>query len=495
MKEKKIANKMITKTTSLFVALSIMMSIFSINIFASEPEPPYLNTYAAYYFHNLNENFGNNIESTCGYVAAGMLLSFYDSYWNDNFIQEDYDVYGEIEASTYEIVSSPGINRENDWREESGYTDYNDYIDDNYEDFFHLKLLQIGRDELKLCDFTLKEWLNYIFRNIPLETDWLININDVSDVIEKYLSGLTAIVGENKTISDCVTVSTMCSWDLNDAYDDSNLAVRNEMISKIKNGIPVLYFGYSEEDDSGHFMIAYDYDEDNDEIYFHTGWRGDTSMTNKEPEAFIFDLNTAILWLEITDTTFLHSHAMNYSTSTMENAFCSCQLFSTHPAHESNHISISGNSGCDGTNHWTNGCHCGKPSPDSVVTPHDLSYVYTPGSDTHYQECEGCGYSDFVYHNYNQLTSVSDTHHANACKCGAVSSTQEAHTPSRYVSNSTSSPSIYCRCGHLISQDLHEMIIISPRLSKCIHCGYVRDTSIPGQIIMGIEEEYDTCKE
>ena len=98
-------------------------------------------------------------------------------------------------------------------------------------------------------------------------------------------------------------------------------------------------------------------------------------------------------------------------------------------------------------------------------------------------------------HSYDSLTSVSDTHHANACKCGEVSSTQEAHTPSRYVSSSTSSHSIYCKCGHLISQDLHEMIIISPRLSKCIHCGYVRDTSIPGQIIMGIEEEYDTCKE
>ena len=44
------------------------------------------NTYASYYFSNLRDNFGNNAFGSCGYVSIGMLLSFYDVYWDDNII-------------------------------------------------------------------------------------------------------------------------------------------------------------------------------------------------------------------------------------------------------------------------------------------------------------------------------------------------------------------------------------------------------------------------
>lgn len=50
------------------------------------------NNYASYYFDNLIENFGNNIYGSCGCVSAAMLLSFYDSYWDDSFIANEYDV-------------------------------------------------------------------------------------------------------------------------------------------------------------------------------------------------------------------------------------------------------------------------------------------------------------------------------------------------------------------------------------------------------------------
>ena len=38
------------------------------------------NHYSAHYFFNLSENFGNNKKGSCGYVAIGMLLSYYDSF-------------------------------------------------------------------------------------------------------------------------------------------------------------------------------------------------------------------------------------------------------------------------------------------------------------------------------------------------------------------------------------------------------------------------------
>lgn len=41
--------------------------------------------FAPYYFSNLNGRFGKNVKGSCTYVAVDMLLSYYDSFWNDNF--------------------------------------------------------------------------------------------------------------------------------------------------------------------------------------------------------------------------------------------------------------------------------------------------------------------------------------------------------------------------------------------------------------------------
>ena len=243
-------------------------------------------------------------------------------------------------------------------------------------------------------------------------------------------------------------------------------------------------------------MIAYSTDGDVDnptDINLHTGWSGQEHIESvNSTEYNYFNM---VIWLEINEENLPHQCTDAYRDYSDETkTYCACQIYSTHPSHNSNHISISGNSDYDEAYHWTNGCHCGKSGPDSVVTPHDLSYVIISGSTTHYEECDDCGYSDYVDHNYNQLTSVSDTHHAESCACGTVVSTQEAHIATRCVSNGTSLHSIYCKCGYLISQDLHEMIIIDWRFSKCMYCGYVRDNSVPGQIIMGVEDEAETSE-
>ena len=47
------------------------------------------------YFENLNYNFGNNqTNSTCGYVALAMLLSYYDNCLNDSIVGNGYEVSG-----------------------------------------------------------------------------------------------------------------------------------------------------------------------------------------------------------------------------------------------------------------------------------------------------------------------------------------------------------------------------------------------------------------
>lgn len=129
------------------------------------------------------------------------------------------------------------------------------------------------------------------------------------------------------------------------------------------------------------------------------------------------------------------------------------------------------------------------------ISIHMHSYTYHVEQDTatyHKAYCE-CGDYITQTHNYS-YTDITDTHHTYACACGAVSTTHEEHVASRCVSNGSYLHSIYCKCGYLISEDLHEMLIISLQYSQCMHCGYIRDSSRPGQVIMGVEDKVETSK-
>ncbi len=134
-----------------------------------------------------------------------------------------------------------------------------------------------------------------------------------------------------------------------------------------------------------------------------------------------------------------------------------------------------------------------KPPVDFEVHTYTDHYSQLSSSQ-HIAYCE-CGEYVLQDHNYTDYANITDSHHTAVCVCGAVASTQEAHVATRCVSNGSSLHSIYCKCGYLISHDLHEMLIIDLRYSKCMYCGYVRDNSVPGQIIMGVEDEAETSEE
>lgn len=59
------------------------------------------------YYENLKENFSENVYGTCTYVSTTMLLSYYDTYINDDIIPERFDK--ESTAS----INSPGVINEN----------------------------------------------------------------------------------------------------------------------------------------------------------------------------------------------------------------------------------------------------------------------------------------------------------------------------------------------------------------------------------------------
>lgn len=92
------------------------------------------------YYRNLKAGyFGYNQYNTCGYVAIGMLLSYYDTFYNDNFIPEKFDKTVNLvnfEAENY--VKSPGTVERTVMSE-----DFDDYIRYENNIYFNSHLLNI----------------------------------------------------------------------------------------------------------------------------------------------------------------------------------------------------------------------------------------------------------------------------------------------------------------------------------------------------------------
>ena len=79
----------------------------------------------AFYFERLGSRHAHNADGTCTVVAAEMLLGYYDTFVNDNIVDEQYDqpAVESINSSTptvLDFVSSPGV----DTNTNSSFHDY-----------------------------------------------------------------------------------------------------------------------------------------------------------------------------------------------------------------------------------------------------------------------------------------------------------------------------------------------------------------------------------
>lgn len=214
--------------------------------------------YEGVYFSNLRENIGNNSHGSCSYVALGMLLSFYDSYWNDLFVPEEYDVEPTSAFVTYPsadfafpsfYTESPGVSFEPSEDVSSlALDDYLLYTSMNSNSYFQCKLISLSQSYFGEAKFE------------SVSNPFGMTFSDILGFLGYYLYDYRNFNTSQVVISSCNDVTL----------------VRSYIINKIQNGIPVIL-----RSDSlslgGHAFIAYDYDETMDEIYVHTGWRDENS--------------------------------------------------------------------------------------------------------------------------------------------------------------------------------------------------------------------------
>lgn len=242
------------------------------------------------YFDNLTYNIGVNYKGSCGYVAMAMLLSYYDSFLNDDIVPEQYDVASV--GNTSDVISrrnSPGILRDIiDSASNSDADTYYSTIVSMSNVSLHGKLISIGAS-LGYYDFNDNKY--------PCST----NFNRRLAVLNYYLSNVINFDGSQYSILS-----------INHEQDFSNSdAVRKFAIEKVKSGIPVLL---AIDGNGGHVVVAYDYDESTDSLYCHFGWGANKTHVTPESEGFsIYKTALIINW------NISHTHSNNFGVTTTEN--------------------------------------------------------------------------------------------------------------------------------------------------------------------------------
>ena len=365
--------------------------------------------YATHYFSNLNTNYGWNLMGSCGYVAIGMLLSYYDTYWDDNIIPEDYDQICNMPSNEFDVsaLSSPGIKREIPAAVGANMTpqEYLQACQRWQGNYYHLDLIYNNPD------YTTRN----INQNLPLGG---LTFNEIVTILKNQLADYNYPV-------DCIKVVTASSENKTTDKD-----IRDFIISHVKQGTPVL-IGMRKHDDNGedmhvrHAMIAYDYDatnenngnnENNGILYVHDGIEN-THIDHNAIDYKSF-IDAAVLEFE-TDELYRveHNCSNNYvfDNDGTTVTYCPCQL-DIHPEYEA--PNTGGDSGGDSGD---------DPDPEYPVLPpvevHYHDEYWDVCADWHSYSCEECDLIEIEvpheYVRYGANTSAnSGTTHRKYCHCG-----------------------------------------------------------------------------
>lgn len=426
--------KLKMKILSLILVISLLLSVFVIYASADENTLEY-SSVAHHYFESLGSHIPPNVHGSCVYVAMSMLLSFYDMYWSDCFVEKNYEYNGYTSAFSWEDFpnGTPWINIE---RIEEGSdietdeTAYRSFVQTASSNNLHPYLISIGISE-------------NVGHEVDNDTGFGIDIDETIEVLNKYLNlifGTANYYAEDGNYNPDlpVTIHAVAEYWPGQSRDSVLSAVRNQVIQ----GNPVIFGGHTnsaskEKGDSstttgsnnskaGHAMIAYHVTEDAD-ILLNTGHTGNRFDS---VENTIYQTDIDAVWLEINENILPHKCSNKYLFMTNSNSFytCSCNAYKTlHPKHK-----------------------------------HSYS-IQLIDANTHKYQCNyGC--DAIIEHHALKHVSLDNSYHNDICNCGYI----------------TASPHIFVNTAN-------------PRYMRCTMCSYTKDNWGPGQNVqMGYDESEET---
>lgn len=235
------------------------------------------------YFTNLKKYSPINNIGSCGYVSLIQLMSFYDTFYNDLVIPEQYE-YKTMDATNeaQAKAQSPGVLGEY-WSSTSA-TSYFEYSNSTLNYNLQSRLTVIDN----IIDGT----------NNSANFQYSIGAWTYQNVLNSFYGNtttVTVIKTENKTQSQYIQT----------------------IKSSIDNGDPVVVHINNGGNGGGHSVVAYDYDESG--IYAHYGWGG-SSSTYK----LFSNYNNIYFIAQLDYSSLKHAHSNNYIIN--GKGFCGCNL-------------------------------------------------------------------------------------------------------------------------------------------------------------------------
>ena len=229
-----------------------------------------------YYFSNLLENFGNNQVGTCEYVAIGEVLTYFDTFFNDDIVPEAYDVISEANSTDEALENSPGSKFE--------------ILDDSTTKKYREELNRTKNNNLHSL---------LVHQN----TSFGANAYDDQDIIKNFLSDNL----KNSFIFLVLEANSSLS------ISEKNETLQNYARKLIQRGVPPI-MSIAKVDGNGkmydfHAVVAYDYD-DNGELYMHTGWK--ISNNHLKLEQISDEGYDVMHTMSIIIPVLPHSHSNNY---------------------------------------------------------------------------------------------------------------------------------------------------------------------------------------
>ena len=250
------------------------------------------------YFEHL-QYYGTNNKGSCGYIALSQILTYFDTYWNDNIVPERYDYISDGDGKNMLLrFSSPGSYPDN--LDGKTAEEYYESVKECERYSLHAKLIYIGGERL------------HIFNKHPTIIDGKeqycgTNFFDLVDLLKVYLMTETII----NTNDYGITYET-----------GSSNTVREYVIEEIKKGYPVLVVVKNTANNGTHACVAYAYDENYDKIFFHQGYamtKTRQTLTEMGFDAYV----SAMTFFPHVD----HVHSDNYAVKTSYGTYdyyCAC---------------------------------------------------------------------------------------------------------------------------------------------------------------------------
>ena len=383
--------------------------------------------YMVTYFSNLNDNMAYNFGSSCVFVALSSVLSYYDSWYNDDFVPEHFDVKSTATSINAALNTSPGIitvSSEFDTRIGTLDEAFDSIITNKYNDF-SCYLMWYSFNNLNTGSNTIG---NISTKNLQILLDYIYGDN----YINLISVGITSTGQQDSSVSQKQKINFIKSCI--DQGKPCIVSISGNTTTNTNNH-------------SRHAVVAYDYD--GDDIFANFGWRDND---NTQYHRMLND-----------DVSGITYNAINYAV-----AF---DINPTFRPHSNNYVVFESGS----YNYY---CYNGLLNDEEAMHKHPIGH--SSNTSTHTFECPTCHYSFCIGHTNVTYSSGGNLKHTKNCSSIYCSSVSENHRFT-YERRTNYHKEICVDCGFIqnISHTYGTYTIndrnnASITQQRCIYCGQLR---------------------